>query len=552
MLTVEQYITQMKKKEKLDEFDFKNHAENMATVMKCVVDYFNTYLNPEEYDYETVKLEQTLAKIEREIADTLPHSKTFIVEYYKKYKTRIDRTLKSHLKSYEYLDLFFGQDDFVCAISEFCDDRKKHDTEVSQHKEELIVLAQELKERETEKPSRTGYKYLDESLLSWVNTTYAEYKVNLFDFASEIASEYFEKYIEYKRDRSSEQGYYINRYNHRYNSNPFGIDEIYKDNSHRPFIQGHKGELEMLIMYKWIFRWVEDPEYWPEYVNLCVATGRVSIVRNMNMLLPIINKGIAYPADITSAMVFAVTTTGTLKADPGGPYILKLFYEKDNDIVWKDDEQLSITIRNLQGTFGLYGVPYALELLSPLRTSTYNEKEFFTRYSLLEKKLKKYANMIITLVNGPQRHKSKQSYLMQTTEDVVKIRNLVKEMKFRLKISLDISKLIKNKNYESQFEKDFNQLSEIRHSIVGIHLSNSFPSGRISAMIYKDDKIYLNQFDYPQISEFLGAISSLFSDNQCRYFVPEEANSQEELEELTDNLLRGGFSFVEQKSEQQT
>lgn len=47
MLTVEQYISQMKKKDKLAEFDFQNHAENMTTVIKYVMDYFNNYLNPE-------------------------------------------------------------------------------------------------------------------------------------------------------------------------------------------------------------------------------------------------------------------------------------------------------------------------------------------------------------------------------------------------------------------------------------------------------------------------------------------------------------------------
>lgn len=551
MLTVEQYITQMKKKDKLDEFEFKKHAENMASVMKYVVEYFNTYLNPEEYDYEAIKLEQAAAKVEREIADTLPRSKDFIVDYYKEYKMRIDRSLKSHLKSLEYIELFFSKDDFESPVNQFCDDRKMQETGVARYKNELLVLAQEIKERETGKPSRTGYKHLDEALLSWVNTTYAEYKVNLFEFASAIANVYYDKYMETIYERSSERFYHINRYNHRYNNNPFGIDTIYRENSHRPFIEGRKGELEMLIMYEWLFDWGKDTEYWSEYVNLCVATGRVNIVNNMNMLLPVINKGIAYPADTISSLVLVETTTGTLKADPGGPYILRLAYDKDNDIIWKDDGQLTSTIGKLQETFIVYGVPYALELLSPLRTSTYNEQEFFSRYSLLEKKLKKYPNMVIALVNGPQRHKAKQSYLMQTTEDVIKIRTLAKEMKFRLKISLDISKLIKNKNYHNQFDQDFNQLSEIRSSIVGVHLSNSFPSGWRSDMVYKDDKVYLNQFDYPKLSDFLEAIAVLFSDNQCRYFVPEAANSVEELEELTDNLLRGGFSFVEQKGKQQ-
>lgn len=551
MLTVEQYISQMKKKEKLDEFDFKNHAENMAAVMNCVVEYFNTYLNPEEYDYEAIKLEQSAAKVEKEIADILPRSKNFIIEYYKKYKSRIDRTLKSHLKSYEYMELFFSLDDFEDIVNEFCEDRKIQDTGLAQHKEDLIILVQELKKHKTEKPIRTGYKYLDDALFSWIKDTYAEFKVNLFDFAGEIAYEYYEKYVESIYDRSTEQHYHINRYNHRYNNNPFGVDEIYKDNCHRPFIESRKGELEMLIMYDWVHNWVEDAEYWPEYVNLCVNTGRVNIVRNMNVLLPVINKGIDYPEDIKSSNVFVETTTGALKADPGGPYILRLTYDKEKDLIWKDDEQLTRAIANLQETFAAYGPPYALELHSPLRAPMYNEKEFFARYSQMEKKLKKYADMTIALVNGPQRHKAKPSYLMQTTEDVIKIRTLAKELKLRLKISLDISKLITNKNNHSQFEQDFNQLSEIRHSIVGVHLANKFPSSSFIDRIYKEDKVYLNQYEYPRLSDFLGSVSALFNDNRHRYFIPDEVKNPEELEELTDNLLRAGFSFVDWKDEQQ-
>ena len=138
---------------------------------------------------------------------------------------------------------------------------------------------------------------------------------------------------------------------------------------------------------------------------------------------------------------------------------------------------------------------------------------------------------------------------MQTTEDVIKIRTLAKEMKFRLKFSLDVSKLIKSKNHQSEFEKDFNQLSEMRHSIVGVHLANNFPSGWMSEVIRDDDSTYLNQFDYPRLSGFLSSIVALLSDNQCRCFIPEDASSPEALEELVDNLLRGGFSFVEQRGE---
>ncbi|MFC3770381.1 hypothetical protein [Paenibacillus sp. GCM10012303] len=84
MLSVEQYIAKMKKKDNLDEFNFKNHAENMSTVLKYVMDYFNQYLNPEEYDYENIKTEQSALKITQEIEGLFPESQGFVIEYYKK------------------------------------------------------------------------------------------------------------------------------------------------------------------------------------------------------------------------------------------------------------------------------------------------------------------------------------------------------------------------------------------------------------------------------------------------------------------------------------
>lgn len=190
-----------------------------------------------------------------------------------------------------------------------------------------------------------------------------------------------------------------------------------------------------------------------------------------------------------------------------------------------------------------------MELSSPLRSETYNEEKFFAQYRLLEKSMRKYKDMKIALVNGPHRHNSKPKYLMQFSDDIVKIRNIAKEMKFKLKIAIDISKLFKRKYYRNQFEEDFNRLSEIRNTIAGIHLSSIFNSSRISNIIHKNDNIYLNKFEYPQIPDLLGCISALLNDNQCRYLVPEEINSTDELEELVDDLLRGGFSFCSLEGE---
>jgi hypothetical protein len=193
MLTVEQYISQMKKKDKLDEFNFQNHAENMTTVIKYVMDYFNNYLNPEAYDYENIKVEQTILKIEQEIGASYPKSKDFIFRYYKEYKSRIDRTLKNYISDLKYYDLFYCKEDYESAVDAFCNSSKVKGIGVENFKEDLAVLAQEIKENETEKPSFSSYRLLDDSLIDWVKSTYREYKVNIIQFTEGYIWKYNEQ-----------------------------------------------------------------------------------------------------------------------------------------------------------------------------------------------------------------------------------------------------------------------------------------------------------------------------------------------------------------------
>lgn len=200
---------------------------------------------------------------------------------------------------------------------------------------------------------------------------------------------YNERYIERKYDNKSETHYRINRYNHRYNNNPFSIDEVYQENCNRPFIEGKKGELEMLMMYDWIFDNVEDSDYWSEYVNFCVSTQRVKIVKNINTLIPVKVKDIAYPTDVQCNKSYIETNNGVISSDPGISYILRLSYNKDNDVVWKDEKELKSVISNLHEAFSKYCAPSVLEIFPPIRSNNYGEEEFFQKYSILEKAMRK-------------------------------------------------------------------------------------------------------------------------------------------------------------------
>ena len=85
--------------------------------------------------------------------------------------------------------------------------------------------------------------------------------------------------------------------------------------------------------------------------------------------------------------------------------------------------------------------------------------------------------------------------------------------------------------------------AEIRNSIIGMHITGTLTGPHIYEKIYKDDKEYLNKFDYQQSSDYIECLSACLNDNQSRYLVPDDVRDCEALEELIDNLLGGGFSF---------
>lgn len=546
MLTLEQYIIQMKKRDKLDEFNFTKHAENMATAIRYVTDYFNDYLEPETYDYEKIKLEQTIEKVKKEVGGRYPQSINFIIEYYKKTRTRIDRYIKSWCKDEAYFKLFYSESDYIESMERFLEARKLDDHGIEDFRGKISLLIRENKEVETYSISLGEFKHLNNEIIAWVKQTYRNYGVNLFDFVEDYTYTYYEAYVEHIYDRQYSQSYFINKYNYRYNDNPFDIDELYENNAHREFLVDKKGELEMLIMYSWLFNEIYDEEYWPEYVNLCVANNRVSIVRSVNVLLPVRLRGINYPEDIISNIVYRETTNGLINETPSQAYILKLSYLKENDGIWKNNDEMDIIIKNLKKTFKEFGMPIMIEISSPLRTLGYNEAEFLKHYASFERAIGKIGKTKIALLNGAPRYvtSKKPRYLLETVKDITNVSNAIKEMKLKLRLSVDIGRLLNQGRYEKAFQEEFNELTFIRSMIIGIHLSTiPFNVKKLNERNI-DDKRYLSHFDYNRNSDYLGGLTALFNDNQSRYFVPEEMADDQQLEELVDTLLRGGFSFA--------
>jgi len=548
MLTIDEYIAKMKKADKLDEFDYLKISENMSAVMKYVMSYFNEYLTMETCDAEEIKFKHAADKLQEEIERRYPKSKEFILSFYLQHRIRIHKELEKWVSDIPFFSFFYSDDDFSALAKGFCSSYKLSGANMNEYCNEVAILIAEIKACQTGAPSPSDMLHLDNDIVSWVRDTYRQYGVNLCAFAAVLAYSYYQRYVKYERDIFGDQGYYINYYNHRYNKNPFDIDQIYENNKHRPFIANRRGELEMLVMHEWLFSEVYDDDYWPEYVNLCIACGRVSIVKNVNALIPVAASELTYPEDAPCSIEHVVSIDGMLKKKPKNSYILRIDLTQAHSNVWQDTEEMDAVITALNKSFKEYGAPKVLEVMAPLKTVSFNEEIFLLCCSSLEKKMKKYSPMKIALVNGSGNQKSKPSSYICTIEDILRFKSLLRERKIHIQFSIDFPTLISTKRDTSYNQNEiFGALNGIKNSIICLNITDVKPQShtwpKMRTISEDTDVYYLSKYKYPTYDDFYTMLSSMFNDNQQRYLIPKNITNNTELETMVDNLLRSGFSF---------
>lgn len=550
MLTIDEYIVKMKKADKLDEFDFLKLSENISTVMKYVMSYFNEYLTMETCDAEEIKFKHAADKLQEEISAKYPKSKEFILNFYLYHRIRIYNELEKWISNIPYFPFFYSNDDFNSIANAFCSNYKLKGASMNEYQKDIAILASEIKSLKTSAPTPSEMLHLDSSIVSWVRNTYRQYGVNLYAFASDLSYSYYERYVKYESDGRREQGYYVNCYNHRYNKNPFDIDQIFEDNKNRPFLENKRGELEMLVMHEWLFSEVYDDDYWPEYVNLCISHGRVSLAKNVNALIPVVTSGLEYPNDVPCSTEFIVTTDGILKKEPMRSYILRVDLTQTNSNAWQNPDEMDAIIAQLNKSFKTYGSPKVLEFMAPIKTVSFSEETFLLCCSLLEKKMKKFAQMKVAIVNGTGNQRTKPTSYICTIEDILRLKSLLRERKIHIQLSIDFPALMSTKRDTSYNHKGiFGALTGVKNSVICINITDEKPQSsywpKMRTIGGDIDVYYLNKFKYPQYDDFYTLLSAVFNDNQQRYLIPKNIKNNVELETVVDTLLRSGFAFCE-------
>lgn len=543
MFKLEEYIVKRKKEDKINEFDFKKHSENMASIIKYVTDYFNNYLNLEDYDYERIKIQQTVNKFKNDIQKKYPETYDYIISYYFDNKTRLDKYTAKAYEDMKDSELFYKEEDYN-KVAKYVIEKKLNVPMNEMLYQKLSIMAREYKQIANECPSISEMKELDNAIVDWVKSVYRKYNVNLLNYASEVAYHYYETYVVTEYDRGTDTFYHINKYDYRYQENPFDIDDIYSRNEHREFIKDHKGELEMLIMYCWLNDEIKDLDYWLEYVQLSIDSKRVKLSKRKRVFMPVQISNINYPSEIVTAGKYIETANGIIDKDPGENYILRISYVKHNDEIWKDKKSLESLIKNLQSSFKRYGPSSLVEFQSPYKAEGYSKEDFFDSYQAFEKGLLRFTKTKIAIINGGIIGSKGKEFLFSSIDDILKLYNTCRELNLKLKLSVDFNDSNRKNILKEKMEETTNALSSIRSFIVGIHLNN-IDSWSNYRRIFNEDKRheYMDTNDYPTVSTFMQGLATIVQDSKERYLITEKIDNEEKLEGLIDRLYRAGFCF---------
>ncbi|MEI5992044.1 hypothetical protein A5881_003600 [Enterococcus termitis] len=227
MQKIEEYILMRKKKDKLNEFDFTIHSENMGKIIQYVSDYFNNYLTPDDFNNEVLKLQQNIQKSQKMLSERYPKSRMFVEEFYLKNHKQIDTFIGKSYEKFSDVDLYYRDEDFKKIAVDVLSNKLLIESYTQDDLQQVIVVAKEYHEYSKSKPYRSEMKELDNTIVKWVMDSYRDYGVNLADYVFDIAWKWGERYLDHKYV-SREETYCINKYDYRYQENPYILKKVTK------------------------------------------------------------------------------------------------------------------------------------------------------------------------------------------------------------------------------------------------------------------------------------------------------------------------------------
>lgn len=270
MLTIEEYIARRKKEDKINEFDIEARLQNIKICIDYVFEYFNNYIDITEAEEKTILHNEKLDKYRKQLTVYDLGIKEWLVNVYDKYGNQMNRNIGAIIKQNELFYLYDSDNEFR-SVSYDCYSKliKKYPF-IQDQTEMLFLFIKDYHRVQSQQNMERNKPVISIAIDDWIEQTWDKHRVNLLLFANKWIVSFSNNEESWPRTHRKKgtgpfQEY---EYDFKQKSNLFNLDSLYRKLPKKPFIKGKKQELEILMMYYWLYDIEGEKEgYWQEYLN---------------------------------------------------------------------------------------------------------------------------------------------------------------------------------------------------------------------------------------------------------------------------------------------
>jgi hypothetical protein len=273
LITIEDYIAQRKREDKINEFDMDLRMENMKICVNYVFEYFNNYLEITEVEEQTALNNERLNKYRKQLLNYNREVQDWLMDIYNEHDKQINRTIGNFLLKDDFFLLYNTDSEFRSLSYDCYADVIKSHFYLKGQTEMLFLFIKDYHRIKSEPNNEFKTINITDEINFWIENTWKKYQINLWEFAFNWVNNFYnnEDLWSSKSKQKSKDSWRKYEYDYKQKNNLFNINSLYRRIPKKPFIKGRKQELEILMMYFWLHQLEgDDGGYWEEYLNKTV------------------------------------------------------------------------------------------------------------------------------------------------------------------------------------------------------------------------------------------------------------------------------------------
>ena len=270
MLKLEEYIEKRKTEDGMNEFDSSQKINNIRSCIDYIFEYFDQYLPIQGAEKRTVAENEKLMKYQKTLRDYTPDIQEWFVSIYDTYGKQANKMITGYVNDVDDFLFMYEEAEFRSLSYDCYASLIKKCPFLKNQAEMLYKFIREYHIKET----NAYVEFMPDispKITKWLQDTVTKYNINISMGLDCYLNKFWDNPEAWPARSRIKLEYPIldrkYRYNYKRKTNVFNIDGLYNRLAHKPFIKGHKKQMEILMMYLWTHNIDgDDDNYWDDYL----------------------------------------------------------------------------------------------------------------------------------------------------------------------------------------------------------------------------------------------------------------------------------------------